>query len=164
METNENKHLNTSHTTVEPYKNINYGWKCPVCGRILAPWVPECPCNGFSNPRDITCQVKNLKASESILEGQMNHIPQIDSNFNDFEPQNEEKLLSHILGGETLDTIAIFPPKTINDDPMYVQRILNEMKNPLAGCKQVGSGGYILDGPPKNNIVPIDILKRKEKK
>ena len=163
METNENKHLNTSHTTVEPYKNINYGWKCPVCGRILAPWVPECPCNGFSNPRDITCQVKNLKASESILEGQNSHIPQIDSNFNDFEPQNEEKLLSHILGGETLDTIAIFPPKTINNDPMYVQRILNEMKNPLAGCKQVESGGYILDGPPKNNVVPIDIKKKGKK-
>ena len=163
METNENKHLNTNHTTVEPYKNINYGWKCPVCGRILAPWVPECPCNGFSNPRDITCQVKNLKASESILEGQNSHIPQIDSNFNDFEPQNEETLVSHALGGETLDTIAIFPPKTINDDPMYVQRILNEMKNPLAGCKQVESGGYILDGPPKNNVVPIDIKKKGKK-
>ena len=164
METNENKHLNTNHTTVEPYKNINYGWKCPVCGRILAPWVPECPCNGFSNPRDITCQVKNLKASESILEGQNSHIPQIDSNFNDFEPRNEQKLISHVLGGETLDTIAIFAPQTINDDPMYVQKILNEMKNPLAGCKQVESGGYILDGPPKNNIVPIDILKKKGKK
>ena len=44
---------------------------------------------------------------------------------------------------------------------MYVQEILNNMKNPLAGCKQVESGGYILDGPPKNYIVPIDILKKK---
>ena len=21
------------------------GWKCPVCGRGLAPWVSECPCH-----------------------------------------------------------------------------------------------------------------------
>ena len=47
---------------------------------------------------------------------------------------------------------------------MYVQRILNEMKNPLVGCKQVESGGYILDGPVKNNVVPIDNLKKKGKK
>ena len=46
---------------------------------------------------------------------------------------------------------------------MYVQRILNEMKNPLAGCKQVESGGYILDGPPKNNVVPIDVKKKGKK-
>lgn len=51
METNENRPL-----------NINYGWKCPVCGRILAPWVPECPCNGFSNPRDITLSSKKFKS------------------------------------------------------------------------------------------------------
>lgn len=63
-----------------------------------------------------------------------------------------------------MDTIAIFAPKTMNDDPMYVQEILNSMKNPLAGCKQVESGGYILDGPVKNNVVPIDNLKKKGKK
>ena len=22
------------------------GWQCPVCKRILAPFVPECPCQG----------------------------------------------------------------------------------------------------------------------
>lgn len=22
------------------------GWQCPICGRVLAPWVYECPCGG----------------------------------------------------------------------------------------------------------------------
>lgn len=22
------------------------GWQCPVCGRVLAPFVVECPCKG----------------------------------------------------------------------------------------------------------------------
>lgn len=22
------------------------GWQCPVCKRVLAPFVPECPCSG----------------------------------------------------------------------------------------------------------------------
>ena len=21
------------------------GWICPKCGRVMAPWVPECSCN-----------------------------------------------------------------------------------------------------------------------
>ena len=157
METNENKASNINN-----YGQI--GWVCPLCGHIWSPYVRECTCNQFFDPSRITCRIENKNGSKSIFEGQNSHIPQIDSNFNNFEPQNEEKLLSHILGGETLDTIAIFAPQTINNDPMYVQKILNEMKNPLAGCKQVESGGYILDGPPKNNIVPIDILKKKGKK
>lgn len=31
-----------------PMNNINtiqQGWQCPVCGRILAPFVTECPCS-----------------------------------------------------------------------------------------------------------------------
>ena len=144
METNENKASNINN-----YGQI--GWVCPLCGRIWSPYVRECTCNQFFDPSRITCQSENKNGSKSIFEGQNSHIPQIDSNFNDFE-------------GEILESVAIFAPKTMNDDPMYVQRILNEMKNPLAGCKQVESGGYILDGPPKNNIVPIDILKKKGKK
>lgn len=23
------------------------GWICPKCGRALAPWMPECPCNNI---------------------------------------------------------------------------------------------------------------------
>lgn len=156
MEINENKSSNINN-----YGQI--GWVCPLCGHVWSPYVRECTCNRFYDSSHITCQSENKNGSKSIFEDQMNHIPQIDSNFNDFEPQKDEKLVSHVLEGETLDTIAIFPPKTINDDPMYVQKILNDMKNPLAGCKQVESGGYILDGPPKNNIVPIDIKKKGKK-
>ena len=157
MEINENKSSNINN-----YGQI--GWVCPLCGRIWSPYVRECTCNQFFDPSRITCRIENKNGSKSIFEGQNSHIPQIDSNFNDFEQKNEQKLVSHVLGGETLDTIAIFAPQTINDDPMYVQRILNEMKNPLAGYKQVESGGYILDGPVKNNVVPIDNLKKKGKK
>lgn len=28
----------------EMLQNANYGWICPRCGRIMAPWVPECDC------------------------------------------------------------------------------------------------------------------------
>lgn len=34
---------------VENSKNIQQGWQCPVCGRILAPFVTECPCEGRGN-------------------------------------------------------------------------------------------------------------------
>lgn len=156
MEINENKSSNINN-----YGQI--GWVCPLCGRIWSPYVRECTCNQFYDPSRITCRIENKNGSKSILEGQNSYIPQIDSNFNNFEQKNEQKLISHTLGGETLDTIAIFAPQTINDDPMYVQKILNEMRNPLAGCKQVESGGYILDGPVKNNIVPIDIKKKGKK-
>ena len=27
----------------------NYGWVCPVCGRVNAPWNPCCRCNGRKN-------------------------------------------------------------------------------------------------------------------
>lgn len=156
MEINENKSSNINN-----YGQI--GWVCPLCGRIWSPYVRECTCNQFYDPSRITCRVENENASKSIFEGQNSHIPQIDSNFNNFEEKNEQKMIPYTLGGEILESVAIFAPKTMNDDPMYVQRILNEMKNPLAGCKQVESGGYILDGPVKNNVVPIDIKKKGKK-
>lgn len=31
-------------------KNIEYGWVCPKCGRVMAPTVNMCPyCNGISD-------------------------------------------------------------------------------------------------------------------
>ena len=24
----------------------NTGWVCPICGKVNAPWVPNCSCNG----------------------------------------------------------------------------------------------------------------------
>jgi len=23
---------------------VNEGWVCPKCGKVLAPWMPECDC------------------------------------------------------------------------------------------------------------------------
>lgn len=28
------------------------GWQCPICGKVLAPWMCECPCRG--NPQYTT--------------------------------------------------------------------------------------------------------------
>lgn len=25
---------------------VNQGWQCPICQRVLAPWLLECPCKG----------------------------------------------------------------------------------------------------------------------
>lgn len=156
MEINENKS--------SKFTNLGqFGWVCPLCGHIWSPYVQECTCNRFYDSNHITCQTENKNVSKSIFEGQNSHIPHIDSNFNDFEPLKVEKITSKLNGGETLDTIAIFSPKCMNEDHDYVKDVLNQMKNPFINCKQVDSGGYILDGPPKNNIVPIDIFKKGKK-
>ena len=42
----------SSHTAAAPSKNamgvepINYGWVCPRCGRVNAPWASQCGCSG----------------------------------------------------------------------------------------------------------------------
>lgn len=28
------------------YHTTNMGWQCPVCAKVNAPWVAQCPCNG----------------------------------------------------------------------------------------------------------------------
>lgn len=168
METNENKSL-----------NINYGWKCPVCGRILAPWVPECPCNGFSNPRDITCRVKKLNASESILEGQMNHIPQIDSNFNQIprDPTQEglksidldiRNIYPKVDAGNLVENKVDIPSFMFEHNKQIINDIMHKCINPFEGCKQTEGGGYIIDEPliearpidKKNNIVSLNKFKK----
>ena len=36
---------------------VQQGWQCPICGRILAPFITECPCKG----RDLVQE--NISAS-----------------------------------------------------------------------------------------------------
>lgn len=31
-----------------------YGWICPKCGKVHAPWVPECDCEWCDNHHDST--------------------------------------------------------------------------------------------------------------
>lgn len=35
----------TATTTTIPVTVVQYGWKCPQCGRVLSPWVQVCPCS-----------------------------------------------------------------------------------------------------------------------
>lgn len=37
-----------SSTTVNP--PMSYGWICPKCGRVNAPWKSHCDCNGGNGP------------------------------------------------------------------------------------------------------------------
>lgn len=49
-------------------QNLNYtihtgaqqGWQCPVCKKILAPWLPECPCNGIGQQTTIISEIKEV--------------------------------------------------------------------------------------------------------
>lgn len=34
---------------IELNSPISYGWVCPCCGRVNAPWVGQCSCNGKKN-------------------------------------------------------------------------------------------------------------------
>lgn len=40
------------HKQITPspvYKPVDYGWICPRCDRVNAPYVSKCPCRGFNS-------------------------------------------------------------------------------------------------------------------
>ena len=92
----------------------------------------------------------------------MNHIPQINSNFVD------------IYGdGLRIEENKVDIPRFMLDhNEQMVNNMMHELMNPFEGCKQTEGGGYIIDEPliearpidKKNNIVPIDVLKKKGKR
>ena len=45
------------------------GWICPKCGRVLAPWVPECPCHKEMAQTSNTFKL-NLGTEEEEVYGQ----------------------------------------------------------------------------------------------
>jgi hypothetical protein len=45
--------LPSTHTYAVP----PLGWKCPICGKVNAPWVSECKCSSAS-PFIVTCNTE----------------------------------------------------------------------------------------------------------
>ena len=50
-ETSKCSCINNNHIPEIDYYG-KYGWICPVCGRVNAPWVSYCPCNDNNNNWD----------------------------------------------------------------------------------------------------------------
>ena len=43
---------------------ITYGWVCPVCGKVNAPWASQCTCNGkLQVPYGPTCNTGTSSVS-----------------------------------------------------------------------------------------------------
>lgn len=51
----------------------NTGWICPVCGRVHAPWVPSCECEGQIVKYDVnaTSSTADMKFETSDNKTQM---------------------------------------------------------------------------------------------
>ena len=54
------------------------GWICPKCGRALAPWMSECPCNYISTT--ITCSYTlETSATNTKSKGELQKWPKMNS-------------------------------------------------------------------------------------
>ena len=43
---------------------MTYGWVCPVCGKVNAPWASQCTCNGkLQAPYGPTCNTGTFSVS-----------------------------------------------------------------------------------------------------
>ena len=43
---------------------MTYGWVCPVCGKVNAPWASQCTCNGkLQTPYGPTCNTGTSSVS-----------------------------------------------------------------------------------------------------
>ena len=44
--------------------DLNYGWVCPVCGKVNAPWASQCTCKGkLPAPYEPTCNTGTTSVS-----------------------------------------------------------------------------------------------------
>lgn len=59
--------------------DLNYGWVCPVCGKVNAPWASQCTCKGkLQAPYEPTCNTGTSSVSP-ILDINSTYDPVIDS-------------------------------------------------------------------------------------
>ena len=42
------------HNEQEQKREVKYGWVCPLCGRVNAPWVEQCEC--YKELTSCTCK------------------------------------------------------------------------------------------------------------
>ena len=40
------------------------GWQCPICKRVLAPFITECPCKGFGSQWTLTSTKGSVDLSD----------------------------------------------------------------------------------------------------
>jgi len=52
---------------------IRYGWKCPECGTIHAPFIPECRCNKKKDQHE--CHKHDSYIEKSKNNSNINDIP-----------------------------------------------------------------------------------------
>lgn len=44
--------------------DLNYGWVCPACGKVNAPWANQCTCKGkLPAPYEPTCNTGTTSVS-----------------------------------------------------------------------------------------------------
>lgn len=55
------------------------GWQCPICKRVLAPFVQECPCKGQGPETWTTTGNETLTLNEELAK----HIPTIQTFYSE---------------------------------------------------------------------------------
>lgn len=65
METTTGKSINyTSNNFMQ--LGAMQGWQCPICKRVLAPFMPECPCGGQGVKTIINTMSGTISAEDFI--------------------------------------------------------------------------------------------------
>ena len=62
---------------------MQYGWVCPKCGKVLAPWVCECDCQKDDSVTNMTTTTKSVDLSRYYT--LINDGTVLDAKFEDAE-------------------------------------------------------------------------------
>jgi len=82
-----------------PYKQNNYGWICPKCGRVMAPFVDSCKFCGSDSTLAVTPNTLNDYLSKSINDS--NSVTAIPNPNNKLT--NDSDLLNYITTTQSTD-------------------------------------------------------------